>query len=261
MSFQRYAINHFDNLDNLDNSDNLFSLLYGSVQWEQFSKGRQIAIVHRPERDQTPLVRTTTAYQLASQPFSPIHQTIIDEIKKASGIENLHLNHAMLEIYDSRYTTMGFHTDQALDLDPDSYICLFSCYENGADPYPRVLTVRNKRSEEEFEVQLLHHSVVVFSTATNQQHLHKIEGKGFPKNHDNRWVGLTLRLSKSFVKFIEGVPCLVSNKSELGELTIATEEERRAFFRYKGSENREIDFVYPDIRYTISPSDRMPVAY
>ncbi|KAF3915569.1 hypothetical protein ABW21_db0205698 [Orbilia brochopaga] len=254
MSFQRYTINDSDSFDNF------FPLLYESVEWEGFSKGRQIAIIHRPTESQIPLVRTTTVYQTPSQPFSPVHQTIIDRIKEASGIEVLHFNHAMMEIYDSRYTSMGFHTDQALDLDPDSYICLFSCYEHGADMHPRVLTVRNKESEEEFEVQLLHHSAVIFSTAANQKHLHKIEGKGLPKNHDNRWMGLTLRLSKSFVKFVNGVPCLIRGKSELGELKDATEAERRAFFGYKGLENRTTDYEYPDIRYTISPSDRMSVA-
>ena len=249
MSFERYSINL---------SDNSFPLLHQSVQWEEFSKGRQIAVLHRPEKDQIPLVRTTTVYQTPSQPFSPIHQTVIDKIQEASGIQNLHLNNAMLEVYDSRYTTMKFHTDQALDLEPDSYICLFSCYEKGADSHPRVLTVKNKESGEEFEVQLLHHSVVVFSTATNRKHLHKIEGKGLPKNHDNRWMGFTLRLSKTVVKFIDGVPCLTSGKSELGELTLATEVERKAFYGYKGLENKETDYEYPELRYTISPSDRMP---
>ena len=251
MSFERYTINH---------QDNLFPVLHQSVQWEDFSKGRQIAILHRPSQNQDmiPLVRTTTVYQKPSQSFSPIYQTVVDEIQKASGIDDLRLNNAMLEIYDSRYTTMGFHTDQALDLDPDSYICLFSCYEKGADAHPRILTVKNKESGDEFEVPLLHHSFVVFSTATNCKHLHKIEGKGLPKNHDNRWMGFTLRLSKTFVKFVDGVPYLVSGDLELGELTLATEAERKEFYACKGLENKGIDYKYPDIRYTISPSDRMP---
>jgi hypothetical protein len=166
----------------------------------------------------------------------------------------------MLEVYDSRYRTMKFHTDQALDLNPDSYICLFSCYEHGSDSHPRILTVKNKDSGEEFEVQLLHHSVVVFSTATNQKHLHKIEGRDLPKNHNNRWMGFTLRLAKLSVKFVDGVPHLISDQSQQGELTIATEEERRAFFGYKGSENKSTDFQWPEIQYTISPSDCMPIA-
>lgn len=250
MSFERYNINH---------PDNLFPLLYQSVNFEDFSKGRQIAVLHRPEEGHIPLVRTTTVYQTPSQPFSDIHGTLIDNIKVTSGIQDLDFNNAMLEVYDSRYTTMKFHTDQALDLDPDSYTCLFSCYEKGADSHPRVLTMKNKDSGEEFEVQLLHHSAVIFSTATNRRHLHKIEGKGLPKNHSNRWMGLTLRFSKTFVKFVDGVPCLVSGGSDMGELTTATEEERKAFYGYKGLENKQTNYSYPDIRYTISPSDRMTI--
>ena len=41
---------------------------------------------------------------------------------------------------------------------------MFSCYENGADAHPRILTVKSKESGDEWEVELLHHSAVVFST-------------------------------------------------------------------------------------------------
>jgi hypothetical protein len=249
MLFERYSIHH---------DKNFFPLLYQSVKWEDFSKGRQIAVLHRPENDSVPLVRTTTVYETPSQPFQPIHQSVINRIQEDSGIENLQLNNAMLEVYDTRYRTMKFHTDQALDLDPDSYICLFSCYEHGADSHPRVLTVKDKDSGEEYELQLLHHSVVVFSTATNQKHLHKIEGRDLPKNHDNRWMGFTLRLARTSVKFIDDVPTLISGQVQQGELTVATEEERKAFFGSKGLENKSADFKWPDIQYTISPSDRMP---
>ena len=251
MSFERYSIDH---------DENLFPLLYQSVKWEDFSKGRQIAVLHRAENGSVPLVRTTTVYESPSQPFQPIHQSVINQIREVSGIQNLLLNNAMLEVYDERYKTMKFHTDQALDLDPDSYICLFSCYEQGADSHPRVLTVKNKDSEEEFEVPLLHHSVVIFSTVTNQKHLHKVEGRDLPKNHKSRWMGFTLRLAKTSVKFIDGIPTLISGPVQQGELTLATEEERRAFFGFKGSENKSSEFEWPDIRYTISPSDRMPTA-
>ncbi|EPS45655.1 hypothetical protein H072_345 [Dactylellina haptotyla CBS 200.50] len=258
MSFQTYHIPSLNTHDDPSSPANLFSLIYDSVQWEQFSKGRQIAIISRPENDLTPLVRTTTVYQTPSQPFTAIHETIVDEIRKASGIDTLSLNHAMMEIYDSRYTTMGFHTDQGLDLADDSYICLFSCYEQGADDFPRVLTVRNKESGEEFEVLMEHHSAIVFSTAANKSHVHKIEGKNLPRGYENRWMGVTLRLAKSHVRFVDGVAYLVSGGEEMGELAIATDSEKGAFFRYKGMENREVDYEYPDIRYTISPSDRMP---
>ena len=248
MAFERYSIDH---------DDNPFPLLYQSVKWEDFSKGRQIAVLHRPENDSVPLIRSTTVYETPSQPFQPIHHTMIDSIRQATGIQDLELNNAMLEVYDSRYRTMNFHTDQALDLDPGSYICLFSCYEHGADSHPRVLTVKSKDNGEESEVQLLHHSVVVFSTTTNQKHLHKIEGRDLPRDHNNRWMGFTLRLAKTSVKIVDGVSHLMSGQSHKGELTIATDKERGAFFGLKGLENKGVDFQWPEIGYTISPSDLM----
>ncbi|KAK6538643.1 hypothetical protein TWF694_010221 [Orbilia ellipsospora] len=254
MSFQSYSLSFPD-------TPTLFPQLLRSVRWETFSKNRQIAIIHRPSdtNNDTPLVRTTTAYQTPSQPFSPLHDTIISSIREVSGIENLTLNHAMMEIYDSRYTTMGFHTDQALDLAPDSYICLFSSYEHGADEHARVLTVKNKESGEEFVVELSHHSVVIFSTEANRAHVHKIEAKDLPRDYDNRWMGVTLRLAKSFVRFVDNVPVLVSGGEEVGELMMATDRERGEFYRHKGMENRESGFEWPGVNYTISPSDRMAV--
>ena len=253
MSFQRYTVHH---------PENFFQLLHYSVKWEDFSKGRQIAVLHQPEEDSIPVVRTTTVYETPSQPFSPTHETVIKSIQEeATSGKDLKFNNAMLEVYDARYTTMTFHTDQALDLDPDSYICLFSCYEKGADAHPRVLTIKNKNSGEQFQVELLHHSAVIFSTAMNRDHLHKIEGRDLPKDHDNRWMGFTLRLSKTFVTFVDGEACVIRRgESKLRELTLATDEERKAFYRYKGLENKETDFEYPEICYTISPSDLMPVA-
>ena len=53
-----------------------------------------------------------------------IHYDIIENIKKISGID-VKLNNALIEIYGSKYCTMGYHSDQSLDLDEKSYICIF----------------------------------------------------------------------------------------------------------------------------------------
>ena len=36
----------------------------------------------------------------------------------------------MVEIYSYEYKTMRFHSDQALDLEPNSWICIYSIYSN-----------------------------------------------------------------------------------------------------------------------------------
>lgn len=280
---------------------NPFAALYSSVQWESFSKERQIANLHRRgPNGEVPLMRTTTVYERPSQPFTELHEDVVSKIVSgaSSVIKNssssISLNNAMAEVYTDAYRTMKAHTDQALDLADDAYICLFSCYENENEPpeYVRVLTITNKTTGVEEERRLDHCSVVMFSRETNGKHVHKIEaGKDWPElaatkkgknknkkqqkqqqtdgeatqengNDKHRWMGLTFRLSKSFVKFdSDGVPYLLnpSNPSteERKELKLATEEERREFFRYKGLENSTIGYIFPEISYTISPSDRI----
>lgn len=43
-------------------------------------------------------------------------------------------------------------------------------------------------------------------------------------------------------------------------LRMANDEEKSQFYKMRGTENKMIDFVYPDIiNFTISPSDFLPV--
>ena len=149
---------------------------------------------------------------------------------------------------------MGFHTDQSLDLHPDSYICLFSCYETDDPNEYRKLKVQNKTTKENSEFVLDQNSVIIWSAKVNKEHVHKIildsqKAKG-------RWLGITLRFSKTLIDFESGVPKIVGTDKVL---RIATEAEKKEFFKCKGQENSSTNYQYPDIEYTISPSDLMPV--
>ncbi len=68
------------------------------------------------------------------------------------------------------------------------------------------------------------------------------------------WLGLTLRNSSTFVKFIEDKPFI----GEI-ELRLASDEEKIEFRRQRSEENKNCDFNYPPIQFTISPSDLMLV--
>ena len=148
---------------------------------------------------------------------------------------------------------MGYHSDQALDLEQESYIALFSCYRDCEGANSRKLIIQSKDSEEELtEIPLFHNSAVVFSTDTNRRFKHKIilDRAAAP---GNEWLGVTFRTSKTFVDYTEngvffedGVP-----------LTVADEEQKKEFYKLRGMENRESEFSYPRLRYTISESDLM----
>lgn len=222
----------------INTHQDIFSDL-SSCEFEQITHGRKGANLCINNS----LVRTTTKYKLPNQPFGEVHHDLINKIKSIKS--DVRLNNALVEIYDDDYRSMGYHSDQALDLENDSYICIFSCYDKPGGV--RKLIIKNKTTNKESEVVMDHSSVIVFSTQTNKEFLHKIildECRG------SRWLGVTFRLSKTFVEFINGVAHI--NKKIL---RLANEDETREFYKLRSRENREINYLYPDIDYTISPGD------
>lgn len=226
--------------------DNSFGQL-SNIEFEETGKGRRCAIVVDKQNNQSPIVRTTTCYSKPIQKFQPIHYEIM---KKIQDHHKITFNNAMIEVYNSSYRRMGFHTDQALDLSENSYICLFSCYKNKPSSNDiRKLIVRDKITKKECEFTLEHNSVILFSTKTNRKYLHKIILENMS---DNEWLGATFRCSKTFIKYIDGVPFIYPRNYRLH---FANDEERKEFFILKRMENEQDDFIYPEINYTISLND------
>lgn len=237
------------------NSDtNLFDDLLTSVDFEDITIGRKGAILIDNNNDLIPIVRTTTNYNNPAQKFKDIHHKLIDMIRKVSNNDNLKFNNATIELYDSRYKKMGYHTDQSLDLEDNSYICIFSCYDDISTTDIRKLKVRNKISNDEFEFSLEHNSLIIFSTDTNKKHQHKIMLDKSTLN--KKWLGITFRLSKTYIKFDNNIPYFYPDNIIL---KMATQEERKQFMKLKGLENSTVEYVYPKITYTISSNDLMQI--
>jgi len=234
---------------------NLFEELRESVRFEHVSKGRQgTVLVKHDETRGTPIVRTTTRYNAPAQRFSSIHRQLAQHIQKSASLA-FDLNNALIEKYTNAYATMGFHSDQALDLEDGSFIAVFSCYKYPELANTRKLHIMSKLPDgASFEVPLLHNSVVVFSLDSNQRFKHKIILDKPTRSAENPWLGITFRTSKTFVRF--------DNKRSYFEdgtpLTLASSDQSRAFYAYRRSENNETDYVYPGITYTISESDLVP---
>ena len=171
-------------------SENPYPTLYDSVHWEIQSKGRLLAVLQRRDGQRVPIVRTTTLYSQPSHEFGECHTQVLEQIKAAFPDMQMDFNNASLEVYDSQYTTMKFHSDQALDLASASYIALFSCYEKEDTRTPRILRIQDKGTKEERELTLEHGSVVLFNLETNAKFLHKIIATSTPEE-GNRWMGLT----------------------------------------------------------------------
>lgn len=235
----------------LDYNKNLFNDLLQMTEFEDITKGRKGAILVDISNNLIPLVRTTTRYVKPSQTFKPLHHDIIKKIRNITNIEEIKFNNALIEVYDNQYCTMGFHSDQALDLAEESYIAIYSCYEIPQNN-PRKLIIQNKLTNKQTEIIMEHNSVVLFNLPTNKRHLHKMILDN-PKE-DNRWLGITFRESKTFIHFVNKIPFLGDNI-----LTLANDHEIKNFYQLRGKENKSIEYKYPEINYTISPSDILPV--
>jgi len=240
MEFQQYQLDF----------NNLFEELSTNIQYEYITKGRLGTNIIKYDDTIIPIVRTTTKYYEKTNTFQPIHENIIQQIKEKSNTE-LDFNHAMVEIYDSSYKTMGYHTDQAIDLDENSYIAIFSCYNTNKYDC-RTLMIKNKETNTTHKLKMYNNSVLLFSVSTNSKHLHKIilETNTYP---DTKWLGITFRLSKTFIHFIDTIPYFLDNT----KLEIANEEQTKEFLTLKKKENQEIINTYPTLYYSINPSDFM----
>ena len=226
-------------------------------------RGASQVLVRNEVTGDVPIVTTTNTAPRVLLPTLTLHWPITSETFSKNGLLVVNqFNNAIIECYDKHYTTMGFHSDQALDLDENTCIALYSCYQHPNQRNSlRKLVVESKTDPEEtFDIPMLHNSVILFTAATNRHYRHKIVldsrtvGKG-----ENEWLGLTLRTSKTFVSYKDDVAMLANGGKPL---VLGSTEQCLDFYKIRKQENEQIDFQYPggedEITFTISPSDLMP---
>lgn len=221
-----------------------------SVRLDEVAKGRRGAVLVEPDASGVPIVRTTTQYTVAAQPFRPLHARLAQAIRQ-TGLLPQSFNNAVVEHYTSAYAKMKRHSDQAQDLADGSWIGVYSCYREPELPSRR-LVIHPKVTGSAFEVPLEHGSVVAFSVDTNRRFTHAITLRS--PAPDNEWFGITFRTSKTLLRFIDGRPILPHDVP----LALASDDERRELLQMRRRENEETDFVYPPTSYTLSESDLLP---
>jgi hypothetical protein len=182
-------------------------------------------------------------------------------ISSTFEMPGLTFNNALVEEYTWQYRTMGMHSDQAMDLVDDSFICLFSCYSNPEDPGCdlRQLVIKDKMSGEEQFVHLAHCSVVLFSVSDNAKFLHRIvptvrESCG----NVTTWLGVTFRYSKRAVTYFGGRAYLETGRELLLLRTRALAVE---FYKQRRLENgalAKFEYDKEAEHVTVSPSDMFP---
>lgn len=242
---------------------NLFKELSHSVEFEKITNGRIANQLVDIKNNLIPIIRTTSKYSIPAQNFADVHHLITNTINQT--LEKIdfpiqHFNNALIEIYDLQYSKMNYHSDHSLDLEDNSFIGVFSCYEfpdDLSDQNIRKLKIKDKTTNEEFEISLNHNSVILFSTETNMKYQHKIileiDTKVKKPLIDNRWLGITFRTSKTYINFKNDLPFFSSGE----QLTLANEEEEKLFFKLRGEENKNLEFAYPFLNFTISLADTL----
>lgn len=230
---------------NLNFDENLFFEIDKNTNFEKLGKGRYGTVLIDSIK-KIPLIRTTTKYEKSPQLFNNIHLKIIEKINELFSQK---FNNCLIEKYNNEYKKMKYHSDQDLDLDEKSLIIVFSCYQypENKDSY-RKLYIKDKISKKTEKIEMSHNSIIVFSYDTNKKFQHKIILENCKT--ENNWIGMTLRLSKTFITFDNKIP-KINNKI----LFLANEEEEKEFYKLRSQENKELNFVYPKIDYTISKSD------
>ena len=233
---------------------NPFEGLLAAVRFEPVGKGRLGAVLVRPDgTGDVPIVRTTTRYSSPAQRFPPVYERLARQVQARAALP-AGFNNALVETYTNAYATMGAHSDQALDLADGSAIAVFSCYERPGAP-PRKLIVEPKEpGGAECEIPMPHNSVIVFSVDTNRRLRHRIVLDRTVPMAENRWLGVTFRTSKTFVRYTGGHTHLRDGP----RLAPADDDQRREFYVLRRRENTETDFAYPPLAYTVSDSDLMP---
>jgi hypothetical protein len=216
---------------------NLFEELFASALLEDVGKGRLgAALAKTDETGNVPLVRTTTRYRIPTQRFQMVHERLAQQIQERAALA-VGFNNALIESYTNAYTTMGSHSDQAIDLADESFIAVFSCYKRPEVNPPRKLIIESKGSGgDNFEIPLTHNSVVTFSVDTNRRLRHKIVLDKPDQMIENQWLGVTFRTSKTFVRFRDGHTYFPDG----ARLTSADDEQRREFYQLRRRENNEV---------------------
>lgn len=230
----------------------VYEQLATATQFEPIINGRCSTIIVKPTDISTvPIIRSTTAHTATAQPFAPIHDSILENIKLSSTIADLEANNAMIEIYDQYYTKMKYHSDCSLDLQIPSYICLYSCYSDPNTTSLRKLKIRSKETNTISEIIMEHNSVIIFSTSTNQKYQHKIILDN--RKDETRWLGITFRMSKTYITYIDELAYFTNTTTIL---SLADKSQIREFINYKKTQNDDAhDFIYPEIYYTVSVTD------
>jgi hypothetical protein len=222
--------------------NNSFSTLTNGIVFEKTIPGRKVAILAN-ELSPLPLVRTTTKYDNFPQLFTPEIKSLIGALPAGFRVNNI-----MAEIYSDQSNKMRFHSDQALDLESGSLIGIFSCYSS-ANVGIRNLIIRDKTTLAQTDcIEMTEGSFIVFSLKFNKLYQHKIILDAGRRNGAGEWLGLTMRLSKTLITFINESAYFANGEP----LTLATAEQKKEFMRLKARENKEADFDYSGISITYS---------
>ena len=238
-------------------TDVTFDQINNSQKFPTLGKGRKGFIVYFPNSGKIPLIRSSTEY--SSYESNSVIETLLDNINKQTFFQNSRdgnidsiFNNLMIEKYDRRYKTMGWHSDCYVDLEKGSNIGILSFYSNPGRPN-RILEFYNKTTGEPGpKILLKDKSMFLLTYQINLLYNHRIVASS---DEDNEWIGVTLRKSKTYIKLEESIPKILIPNDEWKNLRLATFEDTKEFIKHKGRENINIEEQTANFDFVLFQSD------
>lgn len=225
-----------------------FNNLHDEIEFEQINSSRKVSNLAKfSDFNDIPIVRTTSEYKNPIKKFSKSCDTLVKDLQKINS--EFKFNNILAEIYNDKYCSMKWHSDQSLDLDPSSHIAIVSFVSNSNRTCNRFLEIQTKSGKFIESVSLDPGTAIIFSVDTNTKYNHRIV---LYTKSNNNWMGLCFRMSITYIKFINEIPYFVNT---MKQLLLATTEQKHNIYELKSKENRLINFTYPIIEYSINPGD------
>lgn len=240
-----------------------FDRLTKATRFETLYTGRSGGIVTdsyvEDDVECVPLVRSTTPYTFGPQRFSPVHTELVNRVMECRQPQT-RFNNIMVEQYTGSYTKMGPHTDQMLDLLPDSCIAIFSCYKTPPSTRDiRRLNIIDKTSGKTMSLCMPDQSVIILSTAFNVCHRHCITLPSSTWYSQNTWLGATMRCAKTLLTFSANMPdaspYFYKTEHKL-QYVLDDDPQCDELFELRRFENATCESPYTrPLYYTMSPGD------
>ena len=160
-SYINYNLNVPIDFENVRKSYN-----WTTMQQKGSDVPRLVCVQYKKSEFGIPIYRHPIDKQPISEPYSELTEILANYIKNNYGYD---VNHVLIQRYRNGNDYIGEHSDKTLDINPNTPIINVSF---GATRY---ITLKNKTSDEKYEIALENNSIFILGQQTNNLFYHMIK--------------------------------------------------------------------------------------